>query len=72
MRQTNSMAPWFQFRLESRESLIVSREVIEMDSSSSRDKSEGFEKPVELSMLVSFFLLLMTESKIGLRNVGVN
>jgi len=66
------MAPWFQFKLESRESLIDSREVIEMDSSSSRDRSVGFENPVELSMLVSFFLRLMTESKIGLRNVGVN
>ena len=54
------MAPWFQFKLESRESLIVSRELIEMDSSSSRDKSEGLEKPVVLSMLDSFFLLLMT------------
>jgi hypothetical protein len=43
-----------------------------MDSSSSRDRSVGFENPVELSMLVSFFLRLMTESKIGLRNVGVN
>ena len=65
------MAPWFQFKLDSRESLIVSREVIEMDSISTRDKSEGLEKPVELSMLVSFFLLLMTESKIGLRIVGI-
>ena len=66
------MAPWFQFKLESRESLIDSREVIEMDSSSSRDKSEGLENPVELSMLVSFFFRLMTESKIGLGDVGVN
>ena len=72
VRQTIPMAPWFQFKLESKESLIVSREEIEMDSSSSRDKSEGLEKPDELSMLFSFFLLLMTESKIGLRSVGIN
>ncbi len=72
VRQTFPMAPWFQFKLESSELLIDSREEIEMDSSSSRDKSEGLEKPDELSMLVSFFLLLMTESKIGLRSVGVN
>ena len=72
VRQTIPMAPWFQVKLESRESLIVSREEIEMDSSSSRDKSEGLEKPDELSMLFSFFLLLMTESKIGLRSVGIN
>ena len=72
VRQTIPMAPWFQFKLESSELLIDSREEIEMDSSSSRDKSEGLEKPDELSMLVSFFLLLMTESKIGLRSVGVN
>ena len=61
------MASWFQFKLDSRELLIVSMEEIEMDSSSSRDKSEGLEKPVELSLLASFFLLLMAESKIGLR-----
>ena len=56
-------APWFQLRLERKDSLIVCREVREMEISSSRDKSEGLEKPEVLLIVDSFFLRPMTERK---------